>query len=198
MLAVCFPVRNFPQELGSYWHTAEGNVNFLIRTINVVGQSLLARAPLSRRRALTCVHHLPTCLCRPQGPDVCVCRCLPLGWSFCSWRSFLLPGGSGWAGAWLVLVSLPIVSTFAPSSCFQCGASALPSAVPVNCRVLSPSGSLSPESSDSRVFCQMPDSRKGSRLTARGHSDTSYAFPACPPVSPPPTPTSELPGDSSS
>ena len=37
MLAVCFPVRNFPQELGSSWHTAEGNVNFLIRTINVLG-----------------------------------------------------------------------------------------------------------------------------------------------------------------
>ena len=99
MLAVCFPVRNFPQELGSSWHTAEGNVNFLIRTINVLGQSLLARAPLSRRRAPTWqLHHLPPCLCRPQGPDVCVCRCLPLGWSFCFWRSFLLPGGSGWAG----------------------------------------------------------------------------------------------------
>lgn len=79
-------------------HVAEGNATLLIRNISVVGQSLSAGgfAVQTQSPSLTILSPLYTPLPTPGGPNVRICRSLPLGGSLWSWRSFLLlEGGAG-------------------------------------------------------------------------------------------------------
>lgn len=134
------------------------------------GQSLSAGSIIvqTQNPNLAILSPVHTLLLLPGGPNVHI-------WSPCSWRSWLRPRGLVQAGLDVVLVSLLPMPTFVPSFCSQCGASVQPSVVPVNGELTCVW--LSPESSNTRVFCQM-----GERTTAwlhGGHSDTLYTFPAC-------------------